>query len=1027
MPVSLPSSFTGSRRYQYQKYLDNMAIVAKFGLPSLFITMTANTEWTEIQTALAGQEAWERPDIVVRVFRLKMNQLLSELRECNIFGPHIAHTCVVEFQKRGLPHCHVLLFLKDGFRPEKPEHIDKYVSAELPDKKNNPALFDIVAKFMVHRHRTESPCMSDGHCSKGFPKSFKEETEMHPDGSVHYMRRRVVQEGTNITNDMIVPYNPYLLLRFNCHINVEIVHSKSAVKYVYKYLSKGSDMAMGEIRPQDMNDETKEYIHGRYLSTHEALWRVYCFPLIHNYPPVMRLTIHLPHAAPVLAANATLDAVMDEDNGDQMDVDENDEASNSELETDAANEDSDSETESDTTLTAFFKLNQDRVTSGDDSVLFYHDVASRFTFNDKSRMFHKRKKGFNIVPRMTFVDPKNEELYSLRLLLIHVPSPTSFDDLKGNWQTFKEAAVARGLLQSDNSFTSTMDEAVRFQMPAALRELCVSLLIFNGVPTHAVDFNRYLPHLSEDFMLRYDAQTAIAKSLHDIYARISAHGRAPSEFSQILPIVPADAIEIQLANDHPRLIILLNQFELSLTDDQRTIFDEIRTQLLSSHTRKKQYFINGSGGTGKTYLYNALITMCKVHNIAYSVVASTGIAALLLENGQTAHSFFKMSLNPSESSYCSIGANTAVANNIRNTDLFIWDEATMVHKLGMEEVDRTMRLLMKSVDPGLENVPFGGKLFVFGGDWKQTLPVVKRGSLGESLAATIKTSHLWQAIEQRHLRTNMRLRGESNHLESWRSMLESIGTSSDLNETSHFIHLPRSLFLPHNTLPQLIHFTFGNFQSLNHAAILCVTNNDCQLVNDHIINGFPGECHVSVARTEVYDPQLTHPVDQATLDRIHISGFSIHMLNLKVGMPVMLLRNLNIKEGLCNGQIMRILQLGEFTMKVKLTSGKFQSREHVIPKLWLISNEGDHHYMIRIYQFPVAPAFAITINKSQGQTFDKIGVFLTNDVFSHGQLYVALSRTRDPTDIKILTTRIEHNGSSNESIRVKNVVLRSIF
>ena len=134
-PSILPSSFIGGPRHMSQLYHDAMAIVRAVGKPDLFITMTCNPQWQDILGGLKpGQTPPDRPDIVARVFKLKLKALLSDIIEKNVFGITAAHIHVVEFQKRGLPHTHILIILGPEDKPHTNDTIDSIVSAEIPNQ-----------------------------------------------------------------------------------------------------------------------------------------------------------------------------------------------------------------------------------------------------------------------------------------------------------------------------------------------------------------------------------------------------------------------------------------------------------------------------------------------------------------------------------------------------------------------------------------------------------------------------------------------------------------------------------------------------------------------------------------------------------------------------------------------------------------------------------------------------------------------------------------------------------------------------
>ena len=128
-----------------QRYQDAMAIVSAKGKPDYFLTMTCNPKWKEISSNLLnGQKASDRPDLVGRVFHQKLKELQVDLAERDILGKVIAKIYVIEFQKRGLPHAHILLWFASSDKPRTPDDIDRWISAEIPDPVALPVLHGIV-------------------------------------------------------------------------------------------------------------------------------------------------------------------------------------------------------------------------------------------------------------------------------------------------------------------------------------------------------------------------------------------------------------------------------------------------------------------------------------------------------------------------------------------------------------------------------------------------------------------------------------------------------------------------------------------------------------------------------------------------------------------------------------------------------------------------------------------------------------------------------------------------------------------
>ena len=257
-----------------------MAIVGSTSNPDVFVTFTCNPEWPEIQQELLpGQTSQDRPDLVSRVFKLKLDALMDDLFNKHVLGKVIARMHVIEFQKRGLPHAHILLILDISSKPKTIDDIDSMVCAELPDPNEQQHLFNVVTTCMLHgpcgHIRSNAQCMKDGRCSKRYPREFSETTVLDENAYPVYRRRdngqTFLKNGFVYDNRYIVPYNPYLSAKYSAHINVEIATSITSVKYLYKYVYKGSDRAMvALLEEEDMRDEIKMYLDARYVSASEG-------------------------------------------------------------------------------------------------------------------------------------------------------------------------------------------------------------------------------------------------------------------------------------------------------------------------------------------------------------------------------------------------------------------------------------------------------------------------------------------------------------------------------------------------------------------------------------------------------------------------------------------------------------------------------------------------------------------------------------------------------------------------------------
>jgi hypothetical protein len=314
----------------HQQLLDALAIYQRFGRPHFFITMTCNPKWIEIQNCLEpGQTALDRPDIVSRVFKLKKQELIRDLEQNHIFGKVIARTHTIEFQKRGFPHAHIIVWISPEVGNHMDPHLlDTFICAEIPDEHTSPVLFQHVTKFMLHGpcgpEHPDRACMrgGDGFCRFNFPKDYVSASQLSDDGYPLY-RRRSPEEGGHFfetyknnrrvvyTNADVVPYNKYLLKKYRCHINVEYCYSIQAIKYLFKYLSKGTAQSTVTVeRTPDGNDannqmkgaseeepprnEVLEYQSKRYMAGGEATWRLRRNEVAGRKPAVCRLAVHLP-------------------------------------------------------------------------------------------------------------------------------------------------------------------------------------------------------------------------------------------------------------------------------------------------------------------------------------------------------------------------------------------------------------------------------------------------------------------------------------------------------------------------------------------------------------------------------------------------------------------------------------------------------------------------------------------------------------------------------------------------------------
>jgi hypothetical protein len=215
-------------------------------------------------------------------------------------------------------------------------------------------------------------------------------------------------------------------------------------------------------------------------------------------------------------------------------------------------------------------------------------------------------------------------------------------------------------------------------------------------------------------------------------------------------------------------------------------------------------FSDIGGQDNLAHAKNLLLATVRGRGEIALAVASSGIAALLLEGGRTAHSMFSIPIPVEHNSVCDVEKESPKAELFRDVQLIIWDEASMQHKHAYEAVDRMLQ------DVRDDARPFGGITVLFAGDFRQCLPVVPKGSRGQIVASTLKRSALWEEITLLKLEENIRLMGgdmtdiERQRAADYASYILRIGDGIEQSERPDHIKLLPSMLLHSNTVEALV-------------------------------------------------------------------------------------------------------------------------------------------------------------------------------------------------------------------------------
>ncbi|XP_026459021.1 uncharacterized protein LOC113359642 [Papaver somniferum] len=855
--IILPSTFTGGPRYMIQHYQDAISICRQLGPPDLFITFTCNPKWFEITEALKkipGQQPIDRPDIISRVFHIKLKALMSDLEGSRHFG---------EVQG-GLPHAHILSWLKPEDKPKTAAHVDSIIQAEFPDPEKDRVGYDAVCQYMLH-----GPCGAvkpnrlaciTKKCPKKYPKKFCDKTSVDEKGSPVYRRQQmncgVEKEGIKLDNRWVVPHNLDLLVRYDAHINVEVCNCRGvSINYLFKYLHKGSDRVTAILetpatkkqtsndsdisdpkestsnvsdtvapnnKPKPKFDEIKKYLDCRYLSASEAFWRTLNFEIHYRRPSVERLPFHLEGEQ----------LIYHKDTEDLRDVLER--------------------TDPDATkFLRLMKANREHVKARN---LTYADFPSEWTWYTESKEWKPRKRGFNKIGRIYYVHPTAGEKYYLRILLNVQRGCQSYDDIKTidcvTHLTFKAACLALGLLEDDGEWDHAIKEAATVYINGKrLRELFVTLLLNCKViePKKLWSENWKLladgiehehQKLYGNENLTYDDDDLKNYCFQEIELIMWKRGRTlkEDEFSEI-PYPDMSGIDVprnhlvaeETSYDRISLLAEAEILKKELNIKQKIVFDSV----IDSVEKKDGglFFVYGSGGT---------------------------------------------------------------ADLLCRADLIIWDEAPMMHRNGLEAFQRTLADIMMEKNGG--NEWFGRKTLVLGGDFRQILPIM-RLLTGDTF------------VEKRE------------EVEEFSKWILDVGNgklptiSLDGSKDTDWVEIPSDLLIrcQENHLDTivrkmypdlLIHMRDKNY--LVDRSILAPTNECVHNINSHILACIPGEEHTYLSAdyigpesTEYHSSVIFY--DKEFLNKHECSGMASHKLTLKVGVPIMLLRNIIQPDGLCNG------------------------------------------------------------------------------------------------------------------------------
>ncbi|GFV41062.1 ATP-dependent DNA helicase [Trichonephila clavipes] len=474
------------------------------------------------------------------------------------------------------------------------------------------------------------------------PKKIVVSDTITGNGGYPLYRRRSVEDGgksvvlkvrnidIEVDNRWIVPYSPLLSKTFKAHINVEYCNSVKSIKYIFKYVNKGSDMAVfGVGNVAAPLDKINQYQLGRYISSNEAVWRILSFPIHERHPTVIHLAVHLENGQRVYftADNVRARALVPPT----------------------------------TTLTAFYSLCQDDLFA---KTLLYSEVPKFYTWNASTKKFQRRKQvkaveghtnlySSDALGRLYTVHPKNTECFYLRLLLINIRGPISFQDLRTvNGQlcpTYRQACQELNLLENDAHWDTALADASNTARPQQIRTLFAIKDLWEKYKDYMIEdilHRLRAANQNPDIQLTPNVYNEALILIEDICLTIA--NKALVQLGMPASNRPANNLfdpdlqrETHYDSDELGTFVRTNLPQLIL--EQRIAYDRIMRAI--TEQSGGLFFIDAPGGTGKTFLLSLILETIRSQNNIALAIASSGIAATLLDGGRTTHSALKLPLN----------------------------------------------------------------------------------------------------------------------------------------------------------------------------------------------------------------------------------------------------------------------------------------------------------------------------------------------------------------------------------------------
>lgn len=1098
----LPTNHIGSPAYLVKQRKKAMAMLGRFGKPDWFLTVTCNPGWKEIQSnLLPGQTYLDRPDLCVHVFMLKVRELLQMLKMEHLLGKLEAYFLTYEFQKRySLIHLHVLLWNFLFAKPQDAKDIDALIQAFIPDPTKYPELFDIVTSTMLHQLCHEirkASCHRNNKCRMGYPAPLRDDTLlMGPSGRCEYRRPRngikVMKAGKIYDNRNVAAYNPIILLRMWSHVNILHVNSIRVVFYLLDYMLKGMDKLVvrehlvrqpdpDEVLPEQGNVQKEAEDARRHAAEAEAtgnelpegLMRqsVVCVP---SSDPEKSATldydeVHCVRSGTVATGSLAmfrlsgynfhyyshkLVVLCCHGPGEHIVMAE------------IGNEGSAKPACCCTLQLAMDTFNRDERTRG----MTYVELHENYILDQKTKQMKPRKQQDAKI--IVMLDPvctmREQERFHLYLLLRHVLGFTSFEALRTVngflCESFKEACLKLRLLDDDAEAIEVLNQAKKRCRPKTMRRLFANLLRFGAVnePERVfMDFLQALTldrrHLTKDDDKRdyvlaslahyFEREDLSRPALFNMLKNFDLAKYTEAHAPQAVEMMQEDAPDEGTTSEEQPL----EEYLSNVNAEQRNVFDDVVKVLQQVDPVTKRvpanvnsvFWVNGSGGTGKTYTYQAILAWCSANNRKAVVSAPTGIAAQLLPNGTTCHYCFGLPFDLYGEASSSLKKESIRGQALGEADLILIDEVSMLDQQQLSVISKV--LCTMGAEPVALCVPFGRKVILLGGDFAQLAPFCMGECADNNMLRSPLYSTLWGTVRGYTLSKNMRAIDDIKYSEYIGAMGR--GELPGCVDDRDTVRVPGAVLL--GDLEESGEDLFSFFMrtvfenDLNtHArkrVILTPRNCDVDELNDQFVRAAAKASEVDIMEAiAVHKPGANCKETQETMAATRASGLPPAVLRLCPGALVAITRNLCVPQGLVNGARLQVISCTQEFVHATMLEGRFAGTDHFIFRVANMHGKPERFDFFNRVQFPLCLSYSMTVNKAQGRTIERLGIYMAITAFAHGMLYVALSRARKQQDVVMVldekqrsqglrTFLLPDGGDSVVDTATRNVVWRRLI